>query len=126
MRALKRVMKFKPRFFVLALGVDTAKGDPTGSWGLETRDFELNGRLIGQLGLPTLVVQEGGYRTRDIGKNVLAFLRGVWTTMFAPSADEPSEPAPAIVASSSSPLLVQPSESTRSSSVVEGGDPPAS
>jgi len=86
-RALKRILNFKPRFLVVALGVDTAKGDPTGSWELVAKDFELNGRLIGQLKLPTLVVQEGGYRIRDIGRNVASFFRGLWTTMHAPEAD---------------------------------------
>jgi acetoin utilization deacetylase AcuC-like enzyme len=86
-RALKRILNFKPRFLVVALGVDTAKGDPTGSWSLVAKDFELNGRLIGQLKIPTVVVQEGGYRIRDIGRNVAAFFRGLWTTMHAPEAD---------------------------------------
>lgn len=83
-RALKRILNFRPRFLVVAFGADTAKGDPTGSWNLGSRDFELNGRLIGQLKLPTVVIQEGGYRVRDLGKNVAAFFRGMWTTRYAP------------------------------------------
>lgn len=76
-RAVKRIARFKPRFLVVALGLDTAKGDPTGAWGLIPADFEKNGRMLGHLGLPTLVVQEGGYRTASLGANCLAFFRGL-------------------------------------------------
>jgi len=76
-RALAQVRTFAPRFLVVALGLDTAKGDPTGTWTLRARDFEQNGRLIGQLNLPTLVVQEGGYRTRTLGVNARAFFVGL-------------------------------------------------
>lgn len=76
---LKKLVRFKPRFLIVALGLDTAKGDPTGSWNLRTRDFELNGRMIGAQGLPTLVVQEGGYDNRVIGANARNFFSGLWT-----------------------------------------------
>ena len=76
--ALKRLIRFKPRFVVLALGFDTAKGDPTGSWLLKSRDFFENGRMIGRLGLPTLIVQEGGYKTQSLGINARHFFSGVW------------------------------------------------
>ncbi len=76
-RALDRVMKHKPEFLVLALGLDTAKGDPTGSFRLLTRDFRANGRAIAARGLPTLVVQEGGYRTQTLGANARHFFTGL-------------------------------------------------
>jgi acetoin utilization deacetylase AcuC-like enzyme/GNAT superfamily N-acetyltransferase len=76
-QALRRVKAFDARFLVVALGFDTAKGDPTGSWALGTRDFLENGRLIGALALPTLVVQEGGYRTRTLGLNARYFFQGL-------------------------------------------------
>ncbi len=84
-RALDRVRRFRPRFLVVAFGLDTAKADPTGSWPLVARDFEENGRLIGSLRLPTLVVQEGGYRTRTLGVNARAFFMGLVQAMFGPS-----------------------------------------
>ncbi|HUT40566.1 MAG TPA: histone deacetylase family protein [Gammaproteobacteria bacterium] len=80
-RALKQVARFKPRHLVLGLGLDTAKGDPTGSFTLTTRDFHENGRMIGALGLPTLVTQEGGYRTRSLGQNARHFFQGLWEGM---------------------------------------------
>lgn len=76
--ALDRIRKFAPQFLVLALGLDTAKGDPTGSFLLMAKDFRENGRLIGQLGIPILVVQEGGYKTQTLGVNAKHFFKGLW------------------------------------------------
>jgi len=76
--ALDRIRKFDPQFLVLALGLDTAKGDPTGSFLLMTKDFRENGRMIGDLRLPTLVVQEGGYKTQTLGVNARHFFTGLW------------------------------------------------
>lgn len=78
-KAIVRVLAFKPQFLVVALGLDTAKGDPTGTWNLLAKDFETNGRLIGEMNLPTLVVQEGGYRNRTLGGNAMNFFRGLVT-----------------------------------------------
>jgi len=78
-KALKRIKQFNPDFLVIALGLDTAKGDPTGSWSLKAKDFEVNGRLIGELELPTLIVQEGGYNHRNLGVNARHFFNGLWS-----------------------------------------------
>jgi len=77
-QALNRIRQFAPSFVVVCLGLDTAKSDPTGTWSLRAVDFEENGARIGALGLPTLVVQEGGYNTRTLGVNVRHFFRGLW------------------------------------------------
>jgi acetoin utilization deacetylase AcuC-like enzyme/GNAT superfamily N-acetyltransferase len=77
--ALKRIAGFHPRFLVIALGLDTAKEDPTGSWCLVAEDFEAIGQMIGSLRLPTLVVQEGGYDTRVLGINARSFFTGLWS-----------------------------------------------
>ncbi|HUT68941.1 MAG TPA: hypothetical protein VMW86_10405 [Dehalococcoidales bacterium] len=82
--ALSRVRRFKPRFLIVALGLDTAKEDPTGSWSLEAEDFEAIGQMIGSLRLPTLVVQEGGYDTRVLGINARHFLTGLWFGAYSP------------------------------------------
>jgi len=81
---LGRVRRFRPRFLVVALGLDTAREDPTGSWSLEAKDFEGAGQMIGSFQLPTLVVQEGGYDTRVLGINARAFLTGLWTGNYSP------------------------------------------
>ena len=83
-RACKEVAKFAPSFLIVPLGLDPAKGDPTGSWSLVAKDFESNGRMIGQLQLPTLVVQEGGYRTRTLGTNAKHFFSGLVRGAYGP------------------------------------------
>jgi acetoin utilization deacetylase AcuC-like enzyme/GNAT superfamily N-acetyltransferase len=78
-KAVRRVMQFAPQFLIIALGLDTAKGDPTGSWLLQARDFEANGKMLGALPMPILVVQEGGYDNRSLGVNARHFFMGLWT-----------------------------------------------
>ncbi|MCB9525073.1 MAG: histone deacetylase family protein [Myxococcales bacterium] len=80
-RALARVRAHGAQFLVVALGLDTALGDPTGTWRLSPEDFERNGRVIGALGIPTLVVQEGGYTVRRVGTNAARFLGGLRTAL---------------------------------------------
>jgi len=78
-RAPRRVQRFAPQYLVVLLGLDTAKGDPTGTLTLRAGDFEENGRLIRALRLPTLVIQEGGYDNRVLGVNARNFLVGLAT-----------------------------------------------
>ena len=77
-RALNAVRRFKPTFLVVSLGLDTAKADPTGTFTLGAADFHRNGVAIGALGMPVLLVQEGGYRTRTLGINARYFFHGLW------------------------------------------------
>ncbi|MFW6236603.1 MAG: GNAT family N-acetyltransferase [Desulfovibrionales bacterium] len=90
-KALERISDFTPQFLVVAFGLDPAKADPTGTWSLLTRDFKENGRMIGAMGLPTVVIQEGGYRIRNLGRNALNFFQGLaeanqrWADMKHPS-----------------------------------------
>jgi len=77
-KALKEIKAFDPAYLVVALGLDTAKADPTGTWQLDAKDFYQNGLDIGNLKLPTLIVQEGGYRTRTLGTNARHFFEGFW------------------------------------------------
>jgi len=81
-KALKRIMRFEPTYLVVCLGLDTAKGDPTGTWPLTGSDFKQVGQAIGRMQLPTLLVQEGGYRTRNIGQNARHFFSGLWSGAF--------------------------------------------
>ena len=80
--ALTAIKSFQPDYLVVALGLDPAKGDPTGTWSLHPKDFQANGRLIGQLQLPTVVVQEGGYRTRTLGTNARHFFQGLLEAVY--------------------------------------------
>jgi acetoin utilization deacetylase AcuC-like enzyme/GNAT superfamily N-acetyltransferase len=76
-RALQRIEDFGPRFLVVALGLDTAKGDPTGTWAHRPDDFRRLGVEVGRQGRPTVVVQEGGYKTRTLGLNARRFFEGL-------------------------------------------------
>jgi acetoin utilization deacetylase AcuC-like enzyme/GNAT superfamily N-acetyltransferase len=81
-QALERVESFAPRYLVLSVGLDIAKGDPTGAWAITTEGFERIGGAIAGLGLPMLVVQEGGYDTRVIGRNARSFLSGLQRAIY--------------------------------------------
>src|SRR5690606_1406018 len=48
--ALRRILKFRPAWLVLACGFDTAVVDPTGCWPHRADDVDRIGRLIGEAG----------------------------------------------------------------------------
>ncbi len=62
---------------VVALGVDAAAGDPESPLAVTRDGFRAAGRTLGAMGLPTVVVQEGGYDLDAIGGLVLAALEGI-------------------------------------------------
>jgi len=82
-RALKRVKGFNPRFLLVSLGFDIGKGDPTGTWSLKAQDFYTNGLMIGGMKIPTLVVQEGGYKNLSLDINARHFFKGLWDGRFS-------------------------------------------
>ena len=61
---------------VVPLGVDAAGGDPESPLRVTADGFHAAGRELGALGLPTVVVQEGGYDLQTIGELVVAALEG--------------------------------------------------
>jgi acetoin utilization deacetylase AcuC-like enzyme len=67
------------RALIVALGVDAAAGDPESPLEVTAAGYHEAGRILGALGLPTVVVQEGGYDLATIGELVLEFLTGVQT-----------------------------------------------
>jgi acetoin utilization deacetylase AcuC-like enzyme len=73
-QALQVVHDFCPRFLVVSAGFDTVGGDPVGSFGLTTDGLARIGEAIAELGLPTVVLQEGGYLIERLGENAVAFL----------------------------------------------------
>ncbi|MBN2213105.1 MAG: histone deacetylase family protein [Bacteroidales bacterium] len=80
--ALKAIKKYHPVYLIVCLGLDTAKGDPTGTWKLSAGDFRKNGEIIGEMPCQTLFIQEGGYRNRSLGINARNFFEGFWKTKF--------------------------------------------
>ena len=75
-KALKQIRKFAPMFFVVSLGFDTMKGDPTGSFGLKPETMKKIGITLASMNLPTLMVQEGGYSLRNLKTGSVALFNG--------------------------------------------------
>jgi acetoin utilization deacetylase AcuC-like enzyme len=65
------------RALVVPLGVDAAAGDPESPLAVTPAGFRAAGRALGSLGLPVVVVQEGGYDLETIGGLVCEFLTGM-------------------------------------------------
>lgn len=87
--ACTAVIKMGCKFLVVALGLDTAKGDPTGTWPLLPKDFSSIGKMIGSLRLPTIVIQEGGYKIRSLGTNAQHFFKGLWEAGISNHSNSP-------------------------------------
>jgi acetoin utilization deacetylase AcuC-like enzyme len=62
---------------VVALGVDAAGGDPESPLEVTAAGFRAAGQALGELRLPTVLVQEGGYDLATLGPLVRAALEGV-------------------------------------------------
>jgi acetoin utilization deacetylase AcuC-like enzyme len=74
--AFQRIRAFAPDALVVALGLDAFEGDPFGGLSVTTPGFSRIGEAIAKLGLPTVIVQEGGYLCDALGDNLTAFLTG--------------------------------------------------
>ncbi len=75
-RAAESLSAYAPAALVVALGFDAYVGDPFAGFAVTTEGFRAIGARIGRLGLPTVLVQEGGYNVEDLGGNLTAFLAG--------------------------------------------------
>ena len=62
---------------VVALGVDAAATDPESPLTASPAAFREAGRLLGELSVPTVVVQEGGYDLGTLGELVRSALLGL-------------------------------------------------
>lgn len=74
--ALGAIADWGARCLIVSFGADTHSNDPISSFKLERPDYVEMAAAIAALGLPTLVVMEGGYAVGDLGLNVAAFLSG--------------------------------------------------
>lgn len=62
---------------VVALGVDAAAADPESPLEVTAAGYREAGRILADLGLPTVVIQEGGYDLERIGDLVVGTLSGL-------------------------------------------------
>ncbi|RUR67651.1 histone deacetylase family protein [Variovorax guangxiensis] len=76
-QATAAIERFQPQALVLPLGFDTYKDDPISVLKFDMEAFRLAGERVRALGLPTVVVQEGGYMVGAIGAALDAFLEGL-------------------------------------------------
>ena len=63
-----------PDYLVVSAGMDISKNDPLGKFALDQEDIHQIGIRIASLGLPSLVLMEGGYDLPSLGANYKAFL----------------------------------------------------
>lgn len=75
--ALTALGGYAPEALVLALGFDTYKDDPISVLKLDIDAYRDIGARVASLGVPTVVVQEGGYMVQAIGPALDAFLQGM-------------------------------------------------
>jgi acetoin utilization deacetylase AcuC-like enzyme len=76
-RALSFIAERSTGGLVVSLGVDTYLGDPLGDLKVTKDAYWPMGHMVDTLGLPTVVVQEGGYGVPSLGPNVRSWLRGL-------------------------------------------------
>jgi len=74
--ACERVTRHRADALVVSLGLDTYVGDPISAFRLQSGDFPRLGRRIAGLGLPTVLVLEGGYAAQDLGVNAANVVDG--------------------------------------------------
>ncbi len=74
--ALARIRDFEPGALVVALGLDAHEADPFKGFALTTAGFGRVAARIAGLGLPTVLVQEGGYLNEALCPSLAAFLDG--------------------------------------------------
>ena len=72
--ALTLIHRFEPAYLVVSAGMDIYADDPLGTVKVTTEGIGEIGKRIASLGLPTLVVMEGGYANEMLGTNILRFL----------------------------------------------------
>jgi acetoin utilization deacetylase AcuC-like enzyme len=74
--ALARIREFQPTALVVALGLDASESDPLQGLKVTGAGFHAMAEKIARVGLPTVLVQEGGYLGDDLGRNLVQFLAG--------------------------------------------------
>lgn len=75
--AADAIRLFKPDVLVLALGFDVYKDDPQAKVAVTQEGIRRMGEEVRKMGLPTLVIQEGGYYLEALTDNVVAFFEGL-------------------------------------------------
>lgn len=80
-RAMEKIQEFGADSLVVSLGLDTYLGDPCAmrraGFTLEGQDYARMGEMIASAKLPTVVIQEGGYKMDAVPQAVADVLFGI-------------------------------------------------
>jgi len=72
--ALAAIAEFAPDALVVSLGFDASEHDPLGVLKVTSAGFAAMARRIAGAGLPTVLIQEGGYMSAVLGRNLAEFI----------------------------------------------------
>lgn len=75
--AAEAISTFEPSTLVVSLGLDAYFNDPISDLAVTTDGFERQGAFVAGMGLPTVVLQEGGYDVEALGRNAQHWLLGL-------------------------------------------------
>ncbi|QIL79507.1 histone deacetylase family protein [Diaphorobacter sp. HDW4A] len=75
--AIERIARFAPSAVVLSIGFDTYRDDPISVLRFDFDAYQHVGERLRALGLPLVVVQEGGYMVEALGPGLTALMRGL-------------------------------------------------
>ncbi|MFN0190683.1 MAG: histone deacetylase family protein [Aestuariivirga sp.] len=75
-QGLECITSFGADTLVVAAGLDIAVDDPFKGFAIETPEFTRIGKIIAGLGKPMVIVQEGGYPSPSLSRNLSALLEG--------------------------------------------------
>jgi len=73
-QAAQRVLSFGADVLFVALGLDAYEHDPLGGMKVSTQGFSRAGKMLGEIDLPIVLVQEGGYISDALSTNLREFL----------------------------------------------------
>ena len=73
-QALTLIRGFDPAYLVISAGMDIYADDPLGTIQVTTEGIGEIGKRIAALGLPTVIVMEGGYNNEALGRNIVKFI----------------------------------------------------
>jgi acetoin utilization deacetylase AcuC-like enzyme len=76
-QGLEAIAAKKPSALVVSVGFDAQAGDPAANLAVGAAGFEAVGCQVAAAGLPTVLIQEGGYLVERLGANLTAFLTGL-------------------------------------------------
>jgi acetoin utilization deacetylase AcuC-like enzyme len=75
-RALEWLDQSSPQLMIVSYGADTHESDPISHFKLTTPDYASMSQRIQAIGVPTVILMEGGYAVEALGANVSEFLSG--------------------------------------------------